>query len=222
MAQKLISFLTFEEVGKLIKSAPTKELKLAIALGAGSGLRISEVVGLKNQLSNCCNAHLYSKKIKREDNKKITKWFCEKCNNEIRRKVDTHFSPIKDDWAIPPLAREMVDLDAKTIRLVNAKGQKDRITTTNPWLNKTNIQILPINMPMRTLQYQFTAISKKVLKKEHNFHILRHSFGNYMVNEQNVPVPIVQSLMGHSRLDTTGIYTKANPQQAVKRAWEAF
>jgi len=28
--------------------------------------------------------------------------------------------------------------------------------------------------------------------------------------------------MGHSRIDTTGIYTKANPKQAIEKAWESF
>jgi len=165
------------EVGKLISAAKTRELKLAIALGAGSGLRISEVVG------------------------------------GVRR---------KDKTLIPPLAREMVDLDIHQIRILQAKGRKDRITCTSPWLNKTNIQALPIKMPQRTLQYQFTTLCKKVLKKRCNFHMLRHSFGNFMVNDKNVPLPQVQALMGHSRIDTTGIYTKANPVQAIGRAWEAF
>ena len=177
MATKLITFLTMEEVGKLIKEAKTKELKLAIALGAGSGLRISEIVGTKRK---------------------------------------------KDGSTIPPLTSDMIDLATHQIRVLQGKGKKDRITVTSPWLNKTNIAILPIRLPIRTLQYQFTALCKRVLKKECNFHMLRHSFGNFMVNEQNVPLPQVQALMGHSRIDTTGIYTKANPVQAINRAWEAF
>ncbi len=170
MANKLIKFLTFDEVRQLIKATPKRELKLAIALGAGSGLRISEVVG----------------------NKK----------------------------GIPALTEDNVDLDAKSIRIINAKGGKDRIATTSPWLNKSNVKLLPLNIPIRTLQYQFTTLAKKVLKKDCNFHMLRHSFGNYMVNEKNVPISIVQTLMGHSKLDTTGIYTKANPKQAIAKVWE--
>jgi site-specific recombinase XerD len=29
-------------------------------------------------------------------------------------------------------------------------------------------------------------------------------------------------MMGHSRLDTTGIYTKANPEQAISESWKAM
>lgn len=172
MSNKIIKFLNYEEINKIIRMAKTKELKMAIALGAGSGLRISEIVG----------------------------------NNK----------------GIPALTQENVDLEAKTIRIINAKGGKDRVTTTNPWLNKTNIKVLPIKIPIRTLQYKFNNLTEKVLRKRCNFHMLRHSFGNYMVNEKNVPLPIVQTLMGHSRIDTTGIYTKANPKQAIERAWVAF
>jgi site-specific recombinase XerD len=43
-----------------------------------------------------------------------------------------------------------------------------------------------------------------------------------MVNEKGIPMPMVQAMMGHSRIDTTGIYAKANPKEAVKRAWESF
>lgn len=171
MVTKLISYLTYDEVDKLLKAADSKELKLAIALGAGSGLRISEIVGSKG---------------------------------------------------IPALTFDMVNLETHQIRIIQGKGKKDRITVTSPWLNKTNIQVLPIKTPMRTLQWQFTKLCKKVLKKDCNFHMLRHSFGNYMVNDRNVPLPQVQTLMGHSRIDTTGIYTKANPVQAIQRAWEAF
>ena len=37
-----------------------------------------------------------------------------------------------------------------------------------------------------------------------------------------MPLPIVQQLMGHSRLDTTGIDTKVNPAFAISEAWKAM
>jgi integrase len=176
MATKLISFITLEEAKKLIAKAPSRQLKVAIALGFGSGLRISEIVGAKR----------------------------------------------RDGTIIPPLAPEMVDLKTRQIRISQAKGKKDRVTVTNPWLNETNIQVLPIKMPVRTLQNQFNSLTKKVLGRRCNFHMLRHGFGNYMVVEKNVPITVVQTLMGHARTDTTGVYAKANPKQAIDSAWEAF
>ncbi len=176
MAQKLIKFLTLEEVKKLIAKAKKPELKMAIALGFGSGLRISEVVGIQK----------------------------------------------KDGQDIPALDKEQVDLETHQIRVIQGKGKKDRVTVTSPWLNKTNIQKLPLSIPKRTLQDQFSKLCERVLGKKAHFHQLRHGFGNYMVNDKNVPITQVQALMGHSRVDTTGVYARANPVQAVASAWGAF
>ncbi len=122
---------------------------------------------------------------------------------------------------IKPLTKEKIDLEKHQVRIIG-KRNKERITIASPWLNKSNIQLLPLKINRRTLQRRFTLLAKKVLGRDISFHTLRHGFGNYMVNVKNVPLPIVQSMMGHSRLNTTGIYTKANPQRAIDTAWEAF
>jgi len=125
------------------------------------------------------------------------------------------------DVEIPKLTKEKIDLEKHKIKILG-KGGKERITVTSPWLNKTNIQLLPLDIPRRTLQGRFTRLCKKVLGKDLHFHTLRHGFANYMVNENNVPLPMVQQMLGHSRLSTTGIYTKANPTKAIEKAWESF
>ena len=122
---------------------------------------------------------------------------------------------------IKPLTKEQIDLEKHTIRL-KGKREKERVTVTSPWLNKTNIEQLPLGIPRRTLQGRFTRLSKKVLNKDLNFHTLRHGFANLMANEKNIPLPMVQQMLGHSRLDTTGIYTKANPVKTIQTAWESF
>lgn len=122
---------------------------------------------------------------------------------------------------IQPLTKEQVDLQAHSIRIFG-KGGKERITVTSPFLNETNIKLLPIKIPRRKLQRKINKLSLKVLGRKVTFHTLRHGFANYMANEKNVPLPMVQTMLGHSRLDTTGIYTKSNPVQAIKTAWEVF
>jgi len=123
---------------------------------------------------------------------------------------------------IKPLMPEQIDLKKHQIRILGGKGKKDRITVTSPWLNDTNIKLLPLELYRGTLQYRFKAASKRVLGKNLSFHTLRHGFANYLVNEKNVPLPMVQGMLGHSRLDTTGVYTKANPVKAIETAWESF
>lgn len=128
---------------------------------------------------------------------------------------------IEKDVEIKPLTKEQVDLDKHQIRILG-KGNKERITVTSPWLNKTNIQLLPLDITRRTLQRRFTNLCKKILGRKLCFHSLRHGFANYMVNEKNIPLPMMQLFLGHSDLGTTGIYTKSNPERAIETAWESF
>ena len=55
------------------------------------------------------------------------------------------------DVEIKPLTQEQINLEKHQIRLFGKRG-KERITVTSPLLNKTNIQLLPLNIPRRTLQ----------------------------------------------------------------------
>ena len=190
MAQKRIKFISFEEFKKLYKSTKDKKLKLCILLGFGSGLRISEIVG-------------YKRKFKKRMNKET-------------REIEL----IPDNTEIPPLKKSMINLQEHQIMLEDGKGGKWRTTVTPPLLSEKMLNLLPIKMPRRTLQYRFQQLSLKVLGKRMSFHTLRHGFGNYQANVLGVPLPIVQQMMGHSRLGTTGIYTKANPVQAIKTSWE--
>jgi len=128
----------------------------------------------------------------------------------------------KNEWQIKPLTKEQINLEKHQIRIINAKGGKDGIAATSPWLTETNIKLLPLNIPRRTLQSRIKQLGKKVLGRDIKFHTLRHGYGNYMANEKEVPLPILQSLMRHTRLETTGIYTKANPKKAANTAFEAF
>jgi integrase len=116
----------------------------------------------------------------------------------------------------------MVKLEIHQIRLEEGKGGKWRTTITPPALTEAMLNLLPIKIPRRTIQYKFQQLSKKILGKKMSFHTLRHGFGNYQANVLRVPLPIVQQMMGHSRLDTTGIYTKANPEEAIAISWKAM
>jgi len=192
VGQKRIDFISFDEFKKLYAKEKDKKMKLCILLGFGSGLRISEIIGYKRK-----------KKQKKNKETKVTEFF-------------------DDNSEIPALTKEMVDLKAHQIRLEEAKGGKWRTTITPMNLTENMIGLLPIKIPRRTLQYKFQQLSKKALGKKMSFHTLRHGFGNYHANVLRTPMPVVQQMMGHSRLDTTGIYTKANPEEAISMAWKAM
>lgn len=213
---KLIRHIEMEDFKKVLKAEKEKKFKLAYALGAGSGLRISEIVGLKEELSRCHKAEIITSR-ELVDGKKLKVHRCKECGAVLSQKDMIRGTK----WKIPPLTSDKIDLEKHQIRVFGKRG-KERIAQTSPWLNKTNIQMLPLNIPRRTLQDRFPKLCKKVLGKVYNFHCLRHTYGNYMINDKETPATIIQSLMGHSDLSTTGMYAKANPKKAVETAWENF
>lgn len=215
---KRIEYIDFEDFQKLYKSTKDKELKLAMLLGFGSGLRISEIVGLRKKMSRCCKEEVVTRRLE-VNGKKQKKQFCIKCEHELDRKQIIRST---SEWAIPPLSKESVNLETHQIRLDVAKGGKWRVTITPKNMTNEMINLLPLKMPRRTLQYKFDKLCLNVLNKKMSFHILRHGFGNYCANVVKLPLPLVQQFMGHTRLDVTGIYTKVNPEHAVNEAWKAM
>jgi len=183
---KRIDFISPEEFTKLLSANKDKDLEVAMILGFGSGLRISEIVGYKRK-------YKWKKKERTEDNSEI-----------------------------PVLTKDKINLERRQIRIDEAKGGKWRITTTSPLLKPKHLERLPLKIERRTLQNRFYRLSEKTLNKRLSFHILRHGFGNYAVNVLKLPMPMVQQFMGHSSVAVTGIYAKANPEDAIKKYWEAI
>ena len=189
---KRIDFISFEDFQKIFKACKDKELKIAIVLGFGSGLRISEIVGYK----------------------RITKRFTDRLTRE------TSFT--KDDTEIPKLTADKIDFAKHQIKIDNAKGGKWRIAPLSPLFKPEYLRCLPLKIQRRTLQNKFYKLTKKVLGKRISFHILRHGFGNYMINVMKVPITMVQGMMGHSSIAVTGIYAKANPEESILTAWKSM
>lgn len=211
--------MDFEDFKKLVKAEKDIDFRTAMVLAYGSGLRISEVIGLHEAHSRCCDAAVEMRRIE-VTGKKLKRHFCLKCQKQLADKEMVR--KISYGWKIPPLTPDMVDLQKHQIKLDIAKGGKWRITCTSPALKPEMVKRLPLKIKRSTLQAHFKALSKKVLGKNYSFHILRHGFGNYQANIAKLSLPVVQQLMGHSRLDTTGIYTKANPEQAISEAWKGM
>lgn len=216
---KRIEFIDFEDFIKLTKAEKNIDYKTAMVLAYGSGLRISEIIGLYKNFSKCCNVETEMRRIE-IIGRKVKRFFCTKCQKQLTEKEMVRRA--SNGWQINPLRPEQVDLVKHQIKLDEAKGNKWRITCTSPALKPEMVKRLPLKIKRSTLQAHFKALGKKVLGKNYSFHILRHGFGNYQANIAKLSLPMVQQLMGHSRLDTTGIYTKANPEQAINEAWKGM
>lgn len=182
---KLPIWITQEEFVKLIKHTKRLDHKIGFLLGFGSGLRLSEIVGLEE----------------------------------------------KGIEIIPPLIKEKINLNDKSIRVLG-KGQKERIVPLPKGFKTNMIPLLPLNKKYKNIssarrgfQRAFKIAAEKAGLLETNpklhLHSLRHGFGSRLA-DQNVPLTHIQVLMGHSKVSTTSIYLHANPKDALKSYEELF
>jgi len=109
------------------------------------------------------------------------------------------------------LRQEDIDSTRGFIHIKQGKGSKDRDIPIMPE-SRPYLRHVPINCSMRALQYAFKRKAQKVLKKDLHFHTLRHSGATHYLNTKRVDIRYIQALLGHSRLDTTQIYTHVTPE----------
>lgn len=118
------------------------------------------------------------------------------------------------------LIKEDVNPDTKLMHIRQAKGSKDRKIPVAPEVT-SKLRHLPINITPRALQLAVKKIGKEVLGKDIHFHTLRHSGATYYHAVKGWDIRMLQQFLGHSRLDTTQIYTHINPTDLIKRMYGA-
>lgn len=143
----------------------------------------------------------------------------------------------EDGTQIPALKPEDINLKTKKIHIRFAKGKKDRITVVPKWFKEKHLKLLPLKMTERALDASFQRNSakaginrviayfdrkgKSIPIYRLKFHSLRRGFGTTLM-ENGVPPNQVQLLLGHESLSTTTDYVRANPQDAIQSAVEAW
>jgi len=117
------------------------------------------------------------------------------------------------------LRPENIDRGQKLVRIKNAKGGKDRNIPLPPQ-GVRGLKYIPLKCGVRALEISIKNWGKKVLKKDIHFHTLRHSGATYYLNKKIMNLRQVQRMLGHSKIQTTQIYTHVTQEDLVDALWD--
>jgi len=119
------------------------------------------------------------------------------------------------------LKKNDIDFNRCMLFVREGKGNKDRYVPFPPNM-KRELQHLPVGCGVRALQRAFKrALEKSKLEKDAHFHTLRHSAATHYLSK-GMNLRQVQQLLGHSKVQTTEIYTHVSPDDIAKKMEEIW
>jgi len=119
------------------------------------------------------------------------------------------------------LRPENVDKKQRVLRILQAKGSKDRNVSYPKQLNSL-LKHLPVGKTDRTLRHSIKVYAKKAgITKDVNFHTLRHSHATMMLKNK-MDLRTLQVRLGHAKFDTTAIYTHVSIDDQTKEIDRIF
>ena len=126
---------------------------------------------------------------------------------------------------VTKLLKTDIDYDRKCVVVKQGKGGKDRVVPLIKAFKKEYLKYIPIGITDRALQKAFKNSCEKAgllkIKPNLHFHSLRHSFATQAI-EKGIPLNNIQLALGHSSIQTTGIYLRANPTDMLNKFQDVF
>lgn len=92
-----------------------------------------------------------------------------------------------------------------------------QLTTSGPLFTSYKRSL---KLAVRDVERITAAISEKAIGRQVHPHVLRHTYATILLRYTNIRV--VQQLLGHSRLDTTQIYTHVSSEDCKTAVNQAF
>ena len=127
---------------------------------------------------------------------------------------------------------EDIDLINRTVKVVQAKGKKDRyvpiptrelVAQFGKWFGgQTEGRVFYISdRHIRRLVKAYAVMARVRNPGEVHPHTLRHSYATHLQNS-GVPLNVIQQILGHERIETTTVYVHLGLERMREHVEKAF
>lgn len=203
VAEKDMRVLTVEEMEIFMKEVYAERLRAAIFMSLFTGVRMGELLALTWD-----DVDMKKHTIRvTKDLVRITAFDESGKKDGTKRIVQDTPKSMKSNRTIP-LQEEIFKM------LMFHRQCQQSQQRANP-LNLVFPSKVGTHTEPRTYQKRIAAVSKRCEIQHVNVHALRHTFATRLV-EQQVPIRIIQELLGHSSVTTTMRYTHALEEEKGK------
>lgn len=188
----LPNFFSIDQIISLFDNIEENNLAMACLIAFCCGLRITEVSKLKWNDINLKDGEL--------------KIICGKGNKDRIVYIPKEVIPIFNRW-------RKLSTSEYFVFTHNTENMKSKTCYLLEYFRRT-LKKMNLLIP----EYKIT---KNKYKNKYSFHALRHSFATYLISKK-VPLAHIQKALGHSRIQTTMLYTHITDVELNNKINEAF